>query len=184
MAAPQVAAISSAFTRTNLARMPCSSVVGEGKRPGDMAPVTSCDYSTGASRRRIHPGSGRRPARRRGLALILILVDDDPDIRRGVATLLRSHGHNVHAYPSAEGCLAEARHAACAIVDVVLPGMDGLELHRQLQAAGRRLPVIFITANDELELLTAIQRTRQPLIRKPLDEDALLDAIARATVTQ
>jgi FixJ family two-component response regulator len=116
-----------------------------------------------------------------GTSLNLIIVDDDLDIRRAVASLLRSHGHDVLAFASAEDCLARNVEADCAILDIALPGISGLELHDRLKAQGRGMPVVFITAHDELPVLSAVQRTRRPLLKKPLDEDALLDAIARAT---
>ena len=83
-------------------------------------------------------------------------------------------------YASAEECLAQAVQAHCAIVDVALPGMSGLELAARLTAS-RHLPVIFVTAHVELATLPAIRRTGRPLLRKPLAEDDLLAAIARAT---
>lgn len=120
--------------------------------------------------------------RRLGRAILkLIIVDDDADIRRGLAILLRSHGHTVTAFESAEECLAQPVEAHCAIFDIALPGISGLELNERLKAGGRGMPVVFITAHVELPVLEAVQRTRQPLLKKPLAEDDLLDAIERAT---
>lgn len=113
--------------------------------------------------------------------LTVIIVDDDLNIRRGVASLMRALGHQTFAFASAEECLAHAVRADCAILDIALPGISGLELHARLEAQGRAIPVVFVTAKDDLPLQAAVQRTRQPLLRKPLDEDALVDAIARAT---
>lgn len=110
----------------------------------------------------------------------LVVVDDDAHIRRAVGRLLRSHGHVVHAFDSAEAYLARPGHADCAIVDIKLPGLSGLELYEHLNRQGSRLPFVFITAHDDLNILEAVQRTRSPFLRKPLDEHVLLDAIARA----
>jgi two-component system response regulator FixJ len=94
--------------------------------------------------------------------------------------LLRSHGHDVRLFDSAEAYLADCCEADCAIVDLRLPGLSGLQLAEQLRRLGRALPVVFITADDDMRLLAAVQRTECPLLGKPLDEDGLLDAIERA----
>ena len=112
--------------------------------------------------------------------LNLIVVDDDVNIRRGVASLLRSHGHNVNVFGTAEDCLARDVEADCAILDIALPGISGLDLNERWKGLGRCVPVVFITAHDEVSVLSAVQRTGQPILRKPLDEDVLLNAIARA----
>jgi FixJ family two-component response regulator len=113
--------------------------------------------------------------------LTLVVVDDDDDIRRAVGRFLRSYGHEVHVFDSAEAYLAGMRPADCAILDVGLPGLSGLELDERLKQEGHRIPVVFITARDELDILTAVQRTHWPLLKKPLDANSLLDAITRAT---
>ena len=97
--------------------------------------------------------------------------------------LLRSHGHHVMVFDSAEDFLARDIEAHCAILDIALPGISGLELNDRMKASGRRLPVVFITAHVELRVVAAVQRTSQPLLKKPLVEDDLLDAITRATST-
>ena len=84
-------------------------------------------------------------------------------------------------FASAEEYLAQDIEAHCAILDVALPGISGLELVERMRVSGRRLPVVFITAHVESAVTRAVQRTRRPLLRKPLVEDDLLEAIARAT---
>ena len=111
-------------------------------------------------------------------------MDDDADIRRGLAILLRSHGHTVTVFQSAEEYLAQPVEAHCVILDIALPGMSGFELSERLKADGRSVPVVFITAHVEPSALAAVQRTRQPLLKKPLVEDDLVDAINRATSEQ
>ena len=71
--------------------------------------------------------------------------------------------------------------ADCAILDIELPGISGLELNERLRQEGRRIPVVFVTAHEELSVLTAVQETHRPFLRKPIDEKGLLDAIAQAT---
>jgi FixJ family two-component response regulator len=113
--------------------------------------------------------------------LNLIIVDDDADIRRGLAILLRSHGHAVTVFASAEDCLAHPVEAHCAILDIALPGISGLELHERFRARGLDVPAVFITAHVEVSVLAAVRRTRQAVLKKPLVEDDLIDAIQRAT---
>ena len=115
-----------------------------------------------------------------GAILNLIIVDDDPDIRRGLAILLRSHGHRVTVFASAEDYLADAVDGHCAILDIALPGMSGLELNDRMTALGRRMPVVFITATVERSVLAAVQRTGHAVLKKPLVENGLLEAIAGA----
>jgi FixJ family two-component response regulator len=113
-------------------------------------------------------------------SLTLVVVDDDTDIRRAVGRSLRSYGHKVHLFESGEAYLAEDCHADCAIVDIGLPGVSGLEVEEQLRKSGRGLPVVFITAHDDLAT-RAVRTTGMPVLRKPLDEHDLLDAIALVT---
>lgn len=108
------------------------------------------------------------------------MVDDDAAIRRALKILLRSHGHSVTAFESGEECLAGRVAAECAIVDVALTGISGLELHERLRETGRLPPVVFVTARPNPSVVAAARRLRQPLLSKPVDEEELLGAIARA----
>jgi len=112
--------------------------------------------------------------------LTLVVVEDDTDIRRAVGRSLRSYGHKVHLFESGEAYLAEHFEADCAIVDIGLPGVNGLEMEEQLRKSGRGIPVVFITAHDDLAT-RAVRTTGMPVLRKPLDESDLLDAIAQVT---
>jgi FixJ family two-component response regulator len=117
----------------------------------------------------------------RSTPLKLVVIDDDLNTRRGLGSLLRALGHHVRTFGSAEEWLAGAVDGDCAIVDIALPGLSGLDLHAKLRSEGRSIPTVFVTAQDDVVLLAAIQQTSQPLVRKPLDEDALVQAIERAT---
>src|SRR5262245_16212126 len=112
--------------------------------------------------------------------LTLVVVDDDMDIRKAVGRSLRSYGHEVHLFESGEAYLAQPCHADCAIVDLGLPGVNGLEMEERMRRDGRGIPVVFITAHDDLANI-AVRRTPMQVLRKPLDERDLLDAIAQAT---
>jgi FixJ family two-component response regulator len=114
----------------------------------------------------------------RSSGLTLVVVDDDSAIRRAIGRFLRSVGHNVIVFESAEAYLADRCAADCAILDVQMPGLNGFELEERLRQDGAGTPVIFITAHAEL---AGRARSCAPLLRKPIDEDGLLDAIASVT---
>src|SRR5258705_10091218 len=89
------------------------------------------------------------------------VIDDDESVRLAIRSLLRSLGFRVDAFASGEDLLRAVPlpigDPACLIVDVRMPGMSGLDLHRRLIAAGRRLPTIFISAcHDPVERQRAI----------------------------
>jgi FixJ family two-component response regulator len=113
--------------------------------------------------------------------LVLAIVDDDQDVRRALSRLLKSCGHVVHTFESAEAYLARDCDADCAILDIQLPGISGLELEGRMKQGGNHVGVVFITAHDGPEVRDAIRETRRPFLKKPFDEGGLLDAIARAT---
>lgn len=112
--------------------------------------------------------------------LTLAVVDDDKDIRRAMGRSLRSHGHEVHLFESGEQYLAQMCGADCAIVDIGLPGVSGLQVEEQLRRDGRQIPIVFITAHDDLAN-RAVRQTPMPVLKKPIDEDSLLEAIAQVT---
>ena len=110
------------------------------------------------------------------------IVDDDPSVRRSLNRLLQSFGYIVNVYESAEAFLAAAvaNETDCLILDVQLPGCSGLQLQLELQAADKRLPVIFITAFDDEQTRTkAIERGAIEFLRKPVDSERLLDLVRR-----
>jgi FixJ family two-component response regulator len=113
--------------------------------------------------------------------LVLAVVDDDPDVRGALQRLLRSHGHDVHVFASAEDYLSDDCRPDCAILDIQLPGISGLDLATCLRREGRGTPVVFITAHDDRATQEAIRLTCMQSLRKPFDDEVLLDAIARAT---
>jgi FixJ family two-component response regulator len=114
--------------------------------------------------------------------LTVIVVDDDVDIRRAVGRSLRSYGHRVHLFASGEECLAQNCDGDCAIVDIGLPGVSGLEMAERLRERGRGTPVVFITARDDAANRAGL-RTRMPVLKKPLDERDLIEAIDQVTAS-
>ena len=110
----------------------------------------------------------------------IFVVDDDESVRRSLKRLLRSLGYNVIVFASARDFLAYGcTDTGLLVLDKQMPEIDGIELHRMLIAAGRNLPVIFITAHhDAYAREAAISLGAIAYLEKPFDDQVLLDAIA------
>lgn len=112
---------------------------------------------------------------------LVAVVDDDISVRESLDSLIRSVGMEVRVFASAEEFLTAAhpRKADCLVLDVRLPGMSGVELHRYLLARNRKVPVIFITAHgsDDRARLEARSDWTVAYLTKPFGEDELLDAV-------
>lgn len=112
----------------------------------------------------------------------LALVEDDERLRNALTRLLRSARFHVDAFASAEAFLATTGRYACLILDLQLPGISGLELAGQLEASGDRTPIVFMTGSGDGLMHEVRRRTGKPCLAKPVDEAALLMAIATALV--
>jgi FixJ family two-component response regulator len=115
---------------------------------------------------------------------LISVVDDDISVRKSLNRLIRSGRMEVRVFGSAEEFLNSEQpcNADCLILDVRLPGMSGLELHRQLLARKCNVPVIFITAHgsDDHARAEAASDWTVDYFIKPFSGDELLDAINRA----
>jgi len=110
------------------------------------------------------------------------VIDPDPVARSGLRTLLRGLGVDVSTFDSAESYLlaANGRSLACLIVDLLLPGMSGLELLRRLRSAGNDVPVILLA--DESDVPTAVAAMREgatDFIEKPYVDVAVLKQVQK-----
>jgi FixJ family two-component response regulator len=115
---------------------------------------------------------------------LITVVDDDASIRESMSSLLRSVGHAVSEFGSAEELVRSAAlgKTDCVITDVRMPGMSGLELQRQLALSHPRLPVILMTAHasDEEVRVRALKDGALAYLSKPLDEETILRAVETA----
>jgi FixJ family two-component response regulator len=114
---------------------------------------------------------------------LISIIDDDEDVREAIAGLMKSRGFTVEAFPSAVDFLAgpNVRDTTCLIVDVHMPRMTGIELHRRLVEAGYAIPTILITAYpDESVRARALADGIICYLTKPCDEDALFGCISSA----
>src|SRR5260370_27568623 len=84
----------------------------------------------------------------------VLVIDDDPDLRASVGRLLRSVGLEAQLFASISGFLKSdpADGPTCLVLDVRLPGQSGLDLQRELVAANRDLPIIFITGHGDIPM--------------------------------
>ena len=118
-------------------------------------------------------------------APLVCIVDDDASMADSTRFLVRSFGFRAEAFLSAEEFLASELmgDTSCLILilDLRMPGMDGMELQRRLASAKPRIPIIFISARgNEGDRKQAIDRGAVDFLYKPFSEDALLKAIQRA----
>jgi len=117
-----------------------------------------------------------------GVPLISI-VDDDDAVRNSLDDLIRSIGFRTQGFPSAEAFLSsnQARDTVCLLLDVRMPGMNGLDLQRQIVAANWRIPIIFITSHaDDDARARAFEAGAVAFLYKPFREEELLSAIDAA----
>lgn len=115
--------------------------------------------------------------------LLVAVVDDDESVRESLPDLLREFGFAVQAYTSAETFLASGNAAQtdCLILDIAMPGMSGLDLQRTLQQRGYAIPIIFITAHDDVICRPKlIRQGAVDCLPKPFSEAALLRALSAA----
>jgi FixJ family two-component response regulator len=113
----------------------------------------------------------------------VFLVDDDPAVLRAVGRLLRSAGLNVTTFHSPQEFLDRQNPEApgCLVLDVTMPGLNGLELQQALIRAGNHLPIIFLTGNGDIPMtVRAMKSGAVDFFRKPCPDEELLAAIGRA----
>ncbi|HTK99493.1 MAG TPA: response regulator [Pseudomonadales bacterium] len=115
----------------------------------------------------------------------IFVVDDDAAVARAIARLLRADGWRVTTFGSAEAFLADyAAAPGCLVLDVDLPGLDGLGLQQRLRDAGETLPIVFLTGYGDIPMsVRAIKAGAADFLTKPVEGDALNAAI-RAAIEQ
>jgi FixJ family two-component response regulator len=110
----------------------------------------------------------------------VIVIDDDPEVRNSLDSLLRSMGFQVTLLSSVSEFLAldQPEEPTCLVLDVRLPGQSGLDFQRDLSAARRQLPIIFITGHGDIPMsVRAMKGGAIEFLTKPFRDQDLLDAI-------
>jgi FixJ family two-component response regulator len=114
---------------------------------------------------------------------LISIVDDDNALRNSLQNLIRSIGWRVECFSSAEGFLRsnQVQETRCLVLDVRMPGMNGLQLQRQMGVTNSSIPIIFITAHENDGWRTqALEAGAIAFLYKPFYEEELLDAIDAA----
>jgi len=118
------------------------------------------------------------------MPVIIYIVDDDPEVRKALSRLLRSAGYTTRLFGSAGDFLVseEARFSAgCIILDLAMPGLNGLELQAHLSSSNCHRPVIFLTGNGDIsKSVRAMKAGAVNFLTKPVDDRELLKAVDEA----
>jgi RNA polymerase sigma factor (sigma-70 family) len=110
----------------------------------------------------------------------VLIIDDDPEFRDSVVRLLRSVGLQTRQFSSVADFLNAdiSDGPACLVLDIRMPGRSGLELQRDLAAANRQVPIIFITAHADIPMtVQAMKGGAIEFLTKPFRDQELLDAV-------
>ena len=111
------------------------------------------------------------------------VVDDEPDMLKALERLLGAAGFSVRTFPSPEQFMAQHDDAApgCIVLDLALPGLNGLELQQALQAQGSELPIVFLTGRGDIAAsVRAMKLGAADFLTKPVDADELIAAVDAA----
>jgi FixJ family two-component response regulator len=114
---------------------------------------------------------------------LVCVVDDDQSVRRGIRRLFKSAGYSAEMFASAEDYLAREIFASpiCLVLDVRMPGLNGLDLQHQLESRGTAEQIVFITGHGDVPTCTqAMKQGAVDFLMKPFDDHELIDAVARA----
>jgi FixJ family two-component response regulator len=118
---------------------------------------------------------------------VVFVVDDDDSVREALDSLLRAAGRDVRTFASTRDFLAADRNApaaACLVLDVRMPGVNGLDFQDELADLGIDMPIIFITAHGNIPMsVRAMKAGAAEFLPKPFNDQQLLDAIAEALAT-
>src|SRR5437588_10152732 len=113
----------------------------------------------------------------------VFVVDDDADVRGSIQSLLKSGGLRSQSYETPQEFMRNKQPGGpcCLVLDVRLPGVNGLEFQRELADAGVRIPVIFITGHGDIPMtVKAMKSGAVEFLTKPFRDQDLLDAIHQA----
>jgi FixJ family two-component response regulator len=115
--------------------------------------------------------------------LAVVVVDDDESVRESLPDLLKEFGFTVLAFSSADEFLASnsVDRTMCLVLDMVMPGMSGLDLQKELKNRGQKVPIIFITAQkDESIRKRVLDQGAVDVLLKPFSDTALREALSKA----
>jgi FixJ family two-component response regulator len=114
---------------------------------------------------------------------LIALVDDDESVRESLPDLLREFGFSARAFSSGEEFLQSdaVRQSKCLVLDVAMPGMNGLDVQQELARRGLAIPIIFITGHKDEDIRArAMGQGAAGFLHKPFSDSALLEALRKA----
>jgi FixJ family two-component response regulator len=114
---------------------------------------------------------------------IIAVVDDDPSVREGLSSLIRSAGLRVEIFASAQEFLSRsvAETFSCLVLDLQMPGLSGLDLQKHLAEAEIEVPIVFLTGHGDIPAsVRAMKAGAVEFLTKPFDEQDLLQAVQEA----
>jgi FixJ family two-component response regulator len=117
------------------------------------------------------------------VAPLVLVVDDEPSVRKSLTRVLASAGYPVEAFASAREFLAREPHPGpcCLVLDVRMPGLTGIQLQELLAATGRRMSIVFVSGHADVRTsVKAMKAGAVDLLTKPVDAHDLIAAIQRA----
>ena len=113
----------------------------------------------------------------------VFVIDDDASVRRALSYLLASAGYKVETYSSAKAFLTRENYegVGCILLDVRMPGLNGMELQEKLLRSAQSMPIIFLTGHGEIAMgVQAMKKGAVDFLTKPCDDEQLLAAIRTA----
>ena len=116
------------------------------------------------------------------LSAVVRIVDDEETVRKSVAFVLRLIGLDVRLYESAEQFLEfdDSQRPGCVVLDIRMPGMNGMQLHKRLLEEGNDLPVLFLTGHGDIDMaVTALKRGAGDFLQKPSDPEKIQTVVRR-----
>jgi FixJ family two-component response regulator len=125
----------------------------------------------------------RAEGRVRGATELVCVVDDDQSVRRGLRRLFRSAAYAAETFSAAEDYLAREifEGPICLVLDVRMPGLNGLELQKELESRGACEQIVFITGHNDVPTCTqAMKNGAVDFLMKPFDSEELIEAVKRA----
>ena len=114
---------------------------------------------------------------------IVYILDDEPELLKALSRLLNAHGFETETFQNARDFFARDRtdRAACLVLDLAMPGLDGLEVQQRLNHFGTRLPIVFLTGHGDIPTsVRAMKAGAEDFLMKPVDAEALLKAVHAA----
>ena len=115
--------------------------------------------------------------------VVIAIVDDDPSVREGLSSLLRSAGLRVETFASAQEFLVRRGSEApsCLVLDLQLPGLSGLDLQKRMAEVEPEIPIVFLTGHGNIPAsVQAMKAGAVEFLTKPFDDQKLLNAIHEA----